>query len=296
MFTQQDFDMMPKYETFRYWFIRTTKLNTFEVFKKLDSGAFELVGEFQTDSNDSFLLIESDANDIDSSELNANWVEYMARPEYFVGCKSISNDLDYMINFYEKYLVGVAFIRIGRTFKWNPDHAWSKINECLEWLRTTDFYSAPASRQYHDSEVGGLCKHTLNVVNRMLDLIVTAPFSTTTRIEDAALVSLVHDWCKIGLYESYMKNVKNPDTQKWEQVSAFKYRENRYINLGHGVSSMFLAQKFFKLSIEEASAIRWHQGRWNVCREEMNEIQQSNEMFPLVHLIQFADQLAIVKY
>ena len=66
--------------------------------------------------------------------------------------------------------------------------------------------------------------------------------------------------------------------------------------LGHGVSSMFLASRFFKLSVEEAAAIRWHMGDYNVADNEMNDLHQANETYPMVQLLQFADRLSRVKY
>ena len=71
---------------------------------------------------------------------------------------------------------------------------------------------------------------------------------------------------------------------------------NAVINLGHGVSSMFLINKFFHLSLEEASAIRWHMGSYRTSDAEFDELQTCNENFMLVHLLQFADQLSLVKY
>lgn len=180
----------------------------------------------------------------------------------------------------------------------------SKVHEKLfDWLRTTDMYTAPASTQYHEAYTGGLMIHSLKVYNEAMDLKDLPKFKKVTDADpdrekhmvSVAIVSLVHDWCKIGLYEKYTRNVKNEQTGQWEKVEAFR-RNQKGIPLGHGVSSMFLASKFFNLSQDEALAIRWHQGRWNVPREEMNELQLANEYFPLVHLIQFADQLAIVNY
>ena len=66
--------------------------------------------------------------------------------------------------------------------------------------------------------------------------------------------------------------------------------------MGHGTASMFMVMQCMKITPEEAAAIRWHMGKWNVSENEVNEFQQSNEQFPLVHLIQFADQLSITKY
>lgn len=45
-----------------------------------------------------------------------------------------------------------------------------------------------------------------------------------------------------------------------------------------------------------ALAIRWHMGRWNVVDSEVNDLQTANENYPMVHMIQFADQLSIVNY
>ncbi len=167
-------------------------------------------------------------------------------------------------------------------------------SKLTEWLRSTDFYKAPASTVYHDAFVGGLLVHTLNVYNNIVALQVVPQFKDVD-IASAALVALTHDWCKIGLYEIYQKNVKNETTGQWEKVDAFRHNQTG-VPLGHGVSSMFLASKFFRLTTEEALAIRWHQGRFNVCREEINEFQRANEIYPLVHMIQFADSLSITQY
>ena len=132
------------------------------------------------------------------------------------------------------------------------------------------------------------------VYENMTDLLRTHKFDMVD-IASATLCCLVHDWCKIGLYEPYLRNVKDPNTGIWNKVKAYK-RSDFAHPFGHGAASMYMAQKMFKLTEEEALAIRWHQGRWNVCDAEQNEYQQSCERYPLVHLIQFADQLAITYY
>ena len=121
-------------------------------------------------------------------------------------------------------------------------------------------------------------------------------FNNSAKLGDAILCALVHDWCKIDMYESYIKNVKNDATGVWDHVSAFRYKGSAVINLGHGVSSMFLVSKFFRLNLEEASAIRWHMGAYRTSDAEFDELQTCNEQFPLVHLLQFADQLSLVKF
>jgi len=210
------------------------------------------------------------------------------RPEYYVGKKVEvgGKRIDELMNEYELRLAGAFLCRKHSTVL-DPGCV-----PAIEWLRTTDFYTAPASTQFHESYPGGLLVHTLQVYNQMCDLIQCNQFKNVN-IASATLATLCHDWCKIDLYEPYKRNVK--EDGQWKEVDAFK-RNQRGIPMGHGASSMFLISRFTGLAADEALAIRWHQGRWNVCREEMNEFQLANEKFPLVHLVQFSDQLAITDY
>lgn len=172
--------------------------------------------------------------------------------------------------------------------------------KCLDWLHSTDFYTAPASTKYHDDYEGGLLEHSIRVYNKMIELLEVETFADNLSIMndsvfDALLCALVHDWCKIGLYEKYLKNVKNDSTGQWEKVEAFRHKDSA-IPLGHGTTSMFMAQKFFRLSIEQAAAIRWHMGVYQVSETEKPDLFRANESMPMNFLLQFADQLSITKY
>ena len=63
-----------------------------------------------------------------------------------------------------------------------------------------------------------------------------------------------------------------------------------------GMQELYKAMKVFKLNDEEAAAIRWHMGEYNVASNEVNELHAANERYPLVQMLQFADRLSIVKY
>ena len=288
MFTADDFNSMDKFEQFNHWFLPTGQ-NAYSIIRKSDRSC---IGVVYQDSDD----FDYEAEEGFEDELREEWESYKCtRPEFEVGR---SHDLSSMtaqdaVNLYEKLIVGVAFIRAYKN-KVDPDTCFSKVNKTLEWLRSGDFYEAPASTIYHECEPTGLLYHTLKVVNKIHELKYVHSFKSIN-IEDAVLVALVHDWCKIGLYEMYMRNQKNNETGQWEKVTAYK-RKDFLLPMGHGATSMWQASKCFKLSTEEALAIRWHQGHWNVCDAEVNEFQQSNETYPLVHMLQFADQLAITKY
>ena len=135
----------------------------------------------------------------------------------------------------------------------------------LEWLLTTDIMYAPASTQYHLSQDGGLVVHSMNVMKRLIKLInmeygsiEKSPFSRETIV----FVSLLHDIAKTNFYEKYSKNVRNQENGQWEQFISYKVKEpkNRLQFGSVGENSVYILQKFFDVSIEEASAIKWAEG------------------------------------
>lgn len=302
------YESIPESSEFEYWFYRNAD-STYTIYVRDHvyqtwSGMVSVscIYDILTDK----LILEDtdsikDGTAVWDSRIFEDWERFKLRPEFVVGLpvdvvrniKQLNNN-----DLYDWLLVGCHMVRtgIGTGRNYDPDDHCLAADRCLKYLHTTDFYEAPASTIYHDSVLGGLRNHTISVVCNVLDLMRTITFSRDIRLEDALLVALVHDWCKIGMYESYKKNVKNEVTGVWEKQDSFRCKENRYSSLGHGVSSMFIASKFFHLSVEEANAIRWHMGEYNVAENEMNELHQANEKYPLVQLIQFADRMSITKY
>lgn len=298
MLSRSQLESMPKYNSFEFWFTymdpKCWAVTTLERDVVNTASPVYTYNEFAD-----IVFDESGAvvNDDIATRIRADFQIFKsARPEYAVSGAQydLANfDQEAMVMLYETLIVGVALIRAAANGT-DPDNALPKIYPCLDWLRNGDFYTAPASSVYHDSRVGGLLYHTLNVVNQIRDCLQLEKFKSV-RIENAVLVALVHDWCKIGLYESYTRNVKNEQTGQWEKVPAFR-RKTPILPLGHGTSSMFLARSYFRLTVDESLAIRWHMGEYNVANNEMNELHAANEQYPLVMLIQFADRLAITAY
>lgn len=293
MFDTIKFNQVPKYTEFKYWFESIGN----DIWRVIDQSTSQPICEYTVCDIPADGISKKDELDVVvTANIIADFTKFQLRPEYLVGRKVSVEDMDAetAVTIYETLITGIAFIRTRLSGN-DPDASWSRVdNGILSWLRNGDMYTAPASTQYHESFAGGLLYHTLKVYNSILDLL-TLPHFSKVAVDSAALIALVHDWCKIGLYESYNRNVKNDVTGKWEQVESFRTNQ-RGVPLGHGVSSMFLASKCFKLSTDEALAIRWHMGAWRVAESEYNEFQMANESVPHVHLIQFADQLSIVKY
>lgn len=282
--------MLSKFAPAKYWFSHRDIYN-------IDVYADQ-------DNTSPIMTISRNETEIADAVLQRDFDMYKSSPEWAVGT-AIDDVVDFsavsrnspqlLKDIYTQLLYGVLRLRAYQAIG-NANKGEAIADKILAWLETTDFFTAPASTRYHESEVCGLVFHSLKVYNEAATL-QTIPAFADCNVCKWALVALVHDWCKIGLYESYTRNVKNESTGQWEKVPAFKIADVKHNNtLGHGAASMFMISQFLRLSFEEALAIRWHMGTWNVCDSEFNDLQDSNENYPLVHMIQFADQLAITTY
>lgn len=246
---------------------------------------------------DSTVYTYADSAPDDKNEIIGAFQMFQDRPEYSVyrahklihGLNTDSfSTLDDASDLYDTLIAGCAIMLYGE------EYGLKHADSFLRWIRNTDFYQAPASAKYHDAFEGGLLKHSLDVAYHITDLLQLESFSTVN-IASCILVALTHDLCKIGLYKPYLKNVKSEKTGQWEKERAYTYNDAN-IPLGHGAASLYITQKFFHLSLEEALAIRWHMGRWNMCDGEVGEYHVAVKKYPLVYMLQFADQLSIKEY
>ena len=64
--------------------------------------------------------------------------------------------------------------------------------------------------------------------------------------------------CKANYYKLGTRNVKNEATGQWEKAPFYSVED--LFPYGHGEKSVFLIERFMKLKVEEAVAIRWHMG------------------------------------
>ena len=277
---------------FRYWFYRTVNngVCTWKVVSQSDDTAFEPIICSEADGQ----LVPLDAQI--SPEIQADFDKFVStRPEYYFGAAvsvfytDTIEAIDANTRSYDQMFAGALLVDA------DDDKELARIDKALGWLHQTDFYSTPASTRYHDAHKGGLVKHHLVVANETYDLAQTNAFASVD-INKAIINALVHDWCKVGKYNTYMRNVKNDQTNKWEKVESFGYVDEPLEEKGHGVDSAVWALKLLRINDEQFDAIRWHMGRWNVSDSELNALQQCNQKYPMVHLLQFADQLAITQY
>ena len=166
-------------------------------------------------------------------------------------------------------------------------------DKLLEYLLSdkSDFFTAPSSSRFHGSHEGGLVEHSINVYNCLKDYLSREKTKTLYNMnysdETIALVSLLHDLCKINFYEVDYRNAKN-DKGVWEKVPYYKI--NDQLPYGHGEKSVYIISGFMRLSREEAFAIRYHMGFSNT--DDKLSVGKAFEMFPLAFALSVADMEA----
>lgn len=162
----------------------------------------------------------------------------------------------------------------------------------LEYLISSDFFEAPASSRFHCSYVGGLCEHSLNVYDCLSSYLsaerTRALIPNVYSEESIAIVALLHDLCKIGIYKKGFRNVKD-EKGAWQRVDTFEYEDK--LPYGHGEKSVYIISGYMKLSREEAFAIRYHMGYSSETDDKRN-VAASFEMFPLAFALSTADSEA----
>lgn len=155
----------------------------------------------------------------------------------------------------------------------------------------SDFFTAPASTRYHSSCEGGLLKHSLNVYECLCDYLARDTVKDTYGInpskETIAIVSLLHDLCKVNFYKTSMRNVKN-EKGVWEKVPYYEIDDK--LPYGHGEKSVYVISGYMKLTREEAFAIRFHMG-FSVT-DDIRNVGKAFEMFPLGFALNVADMEA----
>lgn len=166
-------------------------------------------------------------------------------------------------------------------------------DKLLDYLRKSDFYTAPASSRYHGNYEGGLLEHSVNVYNRLVRIMKEEYGENYTEKysdETLAIVALLHDLCKIHYYKTEYRNAKN---ERGEWVKVPYYAVNNLFPFGHGEKSVFMINSFMRLSNEEAMAINWHMGGFDDrVKGNPNSMGEAYKIYPLCLFLHVADLTA----
>lgn len=165
------------------------------------------------------------------------------------------------------------------------------VEELLDWLEKSDFFTAPASTKYHGSYQGGLVEHSLNVYDCLVKLAANYP-ALNISDETIAICALFHDLCKANFYKIGTRNVKDEATGHWFKKEVYEVEEK--MPLGHGEKSCIIVQWFLKkLSVDELLAIRHHMGGFDVSVKGGDfSMSRAYDMCPLAPMLHLADMEA----
>lgn len=154
--------------------------------------------------------------------------------------------------------------------------------ELLNWLLNTDFFTAPASTKFHCACENGLVMHSVNVFNTMVEKHFE---EGEDDMESFAISALLHDICKAEFYKVSSRNVKNELTGQWEKQPFYAIEDK--FPFGHGEKSVFLIERFMRLKLDEAMAIRWHMGSFDDAQGYT--VSQAYDKYPLAVKLHLAD-------
>ena len=168
--------------------------------------------------------------------------------------------------------------------------------ELLSMLDRSDFYYAPSSKNHHSNYRGGLLDHVLMVYEtamRVRDNIVNMNPNMEERLseESVAVVSLLHDVCKICFYKEAKKWRKDANGQ-WEEYDTYDV-EDRF-PIGHGEKSIIILQMYgYNLKVDEIIAIRFHMGMWDgMDKATERSYQRAIDMTPLLAVMICSDYMS----
>lgn len=173
------------------------------------------------------------------------------------------------------------------------------IEKLVDYIRKTDFYTAPASTKYHGCHEGGLLEHSLNVYK----CLMAKKNSETWREvfqnitdENIIITALLHDLCKTNFYVVEVKNKKEysetgtkmDSNGRYDWVSVPAYTIDDKNPMGHGDKSVIMIMNFIKLVANETYGILFHMG-FTLPKEEWNTLSAAIQKYPFALAVHEAD-------
>lgn len=165
-------------------------------------------------------------------------------------------------------------------------------DKLIEFLKTSDYFTAPASIRFHGNVPSGLVNHSWLVFQKLEQK--NKEYALNYSDETIAIAGLFHDLCKVHFYTESVEEATPPQlkwiksmfeergvnelpkniTKRYASTLIDHFKANGDVNklpekehewqvddqlpLGHGEKSVYVLQKYIQLTDEEALAIRWH--------------------------------------
>lgn len=160
------------------------------------------------------------------------------------------------------------------------------VEDLLVFMEEVGFFLAPASGGNHMHEVGGLAKHSLNVLH-MAERMSVSLYGGENISEEfrnsIVIAALLHDLGKVGDYDKQMYVPNILKSGKQSETKPYM-RNKQLLNVPHAVRSIKLATLFIDLTEDEEWAILAHDGLYDFMKYEI--MGHETELYMLIH---FAD-------
>ena len=159
------------------------------------------------------------------------------------------------------------------------------LTDLTKYLDSVDYFNKPATTQYFMAYPGGLCQYSLRLCFE-LGTLVNAYCPGKYSEEDIIKVALFKGLYRAELYEGYLKNVKNEETNNWEQVFAYRYKTERPVYGDIEFGSYMIAKRFVNFTDEQIEAIINSSAKEGSFAGDYYEIMKN---YSLVALTKMAD-------
>lgn len=127
-------------------------------------------------------------------------------------------------------------------------------------------------------------EHSLHVYECLKKKVQGLGLTEQYSPETIALVSLLHDICKVNFYKKGFRNVKEDDVWVKKEV----YEVDERFPCGHGEKSVIILQNFMRLDADEIFAIRAHMGGFDTSVKGgeyfIGKIFERSKLAVLLHL------------
>ena len=176
------------------------------------------------------------------------------------------------------------------------------IQGLVNWLEQSGFFVSPATTQYHDSEPGGLCNHSLKVYENLHTLASLFTFSKYSQ-DTEIILGLLHDIYRCQMYEPAVINekIRNPQGKNVDSLGRFDYQSKQIYKTKYAIdresfgnipfNTYYKVAEFIPLTTEEVSALMSYDcGMASGYANSEIYIPLTN--CPLVVLLHCADMLA----
>ena len=130
------------------------------------------------------------------------------------------------------------------------------IDNLLSYMAKYDYFTAPASSNYHSNVDGGLAYHSYLVQKLLLEKKQRYNLDITEA--ECKIAGYLHDLCKMNMYKRDMKLKKDSSGKKWVAYPVYTIDED--FPIGHADKSIILASRFIKLTANEIYMIKYHMG------------------------------------